>query len=163
MGSFKEIEGNLIDMALNGDFNLIAHGANCFCKMGSGIAKEIAARIPDAVRADNETKKGDIRKLGNFTYGGIWNFEEEKLTGEEKLKGYILNLYTQYNYGTDSIKADYEAITLCMRKVNKLYKGYTIGLNKIGAGLAGGNWDKIKKIIQTELVDMDVTIVYLKK
>jgi O-acetyl-ADP-ribose deacetylase (regulator of RNase III) len=163
MGSFKEIEGNLIDMALDGEFNLIGHGANCFCKMGSGIAKEIAARIPDAVRTDNETEKGDIKKLGNFTYGNIWNVEEEKRTGEEKLKGYILNLYTQYNYGTYSIKVDYEALTLCMRKINKLYKGYTIGLNKIGAGLAGGNWDKIKKIIQTELVDMDVTIVHYKK
>jgi O-acetyl-ADP-ribose deacetylase (regulator of RNase III) len=155
MGSFKEIEGNLIDMALNGDFNLIGHGANCFCKMGAGIAKEIAVRIPDAVRADNETRKGDINKLGNFTYGGIWD--------GDKLRGFILNLYTQYNYGTDSIKVDYEALTLCMRKINKKYKGYTIGFPLLCAGLAGGNWDRIKKIIQTELVDMDVTIVHFKK
>jgi O-acetyl-ADP-ribose deacetylase (regulator of RNase III) len=156
MGSFKEIEGNLIDMALDGQFDLIGHGANCFCKMGSGIAKEIAARIPDAVRADNETKKRDITKLGNFTYGRVFNSMNE-------ITGYILNLYTQYNYGTDSIKVDYEALTLCMRKINNVYKDYTIGLPLICSGLAGGNWNRIKNIIQTELVDMDVTIVHFKK
>ena len=33
--------GDLIEMAVCGDFNLIAHGCNCFCTMGAGIAKGI--------------------------------------------------------------------------------------------------------------------------
>lgn len=37
----KEIEGDLIQMALNGDFDIIAHGCNCFNTMRSGIAKTI--------------------------------------------------------------------------------------------------------------------------
>jgi len=58
---------------------------------------------------------------------------------------------------------DYEALTLCMRKINHQYKGNKIGLPLIGAGLAGGDWNVIEKIIEKELKDMDVTIVKFKK
>ena len=33
-----EVEGNLIDLALEGRFDLIAHGCNCHKIMGAGIA-----------------------------------------------------------------------------------------------------------------------------
>jgi O-acetyl-ADP-ribose deacetylase (regulator of RNase III) len=46
-----------------------------------------------------------------------------------------------------------------MRKINHLFKGNTIGLPMIGAGLAGGDWNRIKKIIEEELDAMDVWIV----
>lgn len=57
---------------------------------------------------------------------------------------------------------DYEALTLCMRKMNITFRGKRIGLPKIGAGLAGGDWNKIKNIIKTELKDCKVTVVILK-
>ena len=50
-----------------------------------------------------------------------------------------------------------------MRKINHQYKGNKIGLPLIGAGLAGGDWNVIEKIIEKELKDMDVTIVKFKK
>jgi O-acetyl-ADP-ribose deacetylase (regulator of RNase III) len=50
-----------------------------------------------------------------------------------------------------------------MRKINHRFKGKHIGLPKIGAGLAGGDWDRIKKIIQSELTDCIVTVVIYKK
>jgi O-acetyl-ADP-ribose deacetylase (regulator of RNase III) len=155
MDNIKEIQGNLITMALNGEFDLIGHGANCFCRMGSGIAKEIAERIPDAVAADNKTIESDIRKLGNFTMGQI--------DLEHPEKGIILNIYTQYNYGTDKINVDYEAITLALRKINHVFKGKHIGLPLIGAGKARGKWSIIKKIIYAELVDMQVSIVHFEE
>ena len=36
------------------------------------------------------------------------------------------------------------------------------GIAAIGAGLAGGDWNRIKAIIQTELKDCDVTVVIYK-
>jgi O-acetyl-ADP-ribose deacetylase (regulator of RNase III) len=54
---------------------------------------------------------------------------------------------------------DYEALTLGLRKMNFLFAGKKIGLPKIGAGLAGGDWSRIKEIIQTELNDCDVTVI----
>jgi len=38
-----------------------------------------------------------------------------------------------------------------------------IGLPKIGAGLAGGDWNRIKEIIKTELTDCKVTVVIYDK
>jgi O-acetyl-ADP-ribose deacetylase (regulator of RNase III) len=148
----KELYGDLIKMAKEGHFDLIAHGANCFCRMGSGIAKQIAAEIPSAVEVDKSTFPGDINKLGNYTMAIVPS------------DGFcrILNLYTQYNYGTDKIQIDYDALTLVLKKVNFIFRGKSIGLPLIGSGLAGGDWNKIKSIIEMELRDMDVTIVHYK-
>jgi len=158
----KEIEGNLITLAKHGEFDIIAHGCNCFCTMGAGIAPQIKEAFPSAWAADLETVKGDIRKLGDYTFGRhrISNFLENDLI--------IINAYTQYKYGANHIDGvtkpfDYQAFTICMRKINHIYKGKRIGLPLIGSGLGGGNWEVIKAIIKTELKDMDVIIVHYKK
>ena len=81
----------------------------------------------------------------------------------------VVNAYTQYKYGsnhTDGVKKplDYEALTLCMRKINHIFAGKHIGLpGLIGCGLAGGKEETVKEIIKKELKDCDVTIVYLNK
>ncbi|NMC58330.1 MAG: phosphatase [Candidatus Methanofastidiosa archaeon] len=150
----KEITGNLITLAKEGHFDMIVHGCNCFCTMGSGIAKEIRQEFPGAYAADCKTIKGDRNKLGAFTYYDV--------VGDE-VAFRIINAYTQYNYGREEnvIYVDYNAVTNVFKKLNDLYPRYRIGLPKIGAGLAGGDWDKIKNIISETLTDMDVTIVYL--
>jgi O-acetyl-ADP-ribose deacetylase (regulator of RNase III) len=148
----KEVQGDLLELAKQGNFDIIVHGANCMCTMGSGIAKQIKEQFPEAYNADLETRKGDFRKLGNYTLALI-----------RKYSFIIINAYTQYDYGTDSPKIDYEALTLCLRKINKACIGKRIGLPLIGAGLAGGDWNRIENIIKTELNDVDVTIVYYNK
>jgi O-acetyl-ADP-ribose deacetylase (regulator of RNase III) len=37
----KEIEGDLIDLAKRGHFDVVTHGCNCFCTMGAGIAPQM--------------------------------------------------------------------------------------------------------------------------
>ena len=150
----KEINGNLIDLALEGNFDIIIQGCNCFNVFGRGLAKEIRERLPKAYAADCKTKKGDINKLGNYSTC-IINTEE----GDDFM---VLNCYTQYMYSNESPQIDYEALTLCLRKINHEFGGSVIGVPLIGSGLAGGNWGRIKTIIETELKDMDVTIVHYK-
>ena len=81
----------------------------------------------------------------------------------------VVNSYTQYKYGSNHIDGvkkpiDYEALTLCMRKINHIFAGKHIGLpGLIGCGLAGGKEEIVKEIIKKELKDCDVTIVYLNK
>ena len=80
----------------------------------------------------------------------------------------VVNAYTQYYYGRNPDEGilrpiDYEALTLCLRKMNMVFKGKKIGLPMIGAGLAGGDWDHIKYLIQKELRDCQVTVVIYKK
>lgn len=148
----KEIEGDLIALMKEFKFQTMAHGANCFCTMGSGIALQVKKEFRAAYDADQKTIKGDFNKLGNYTYADYrWN-------GEFAFR--VINAYTQYNYGREKIQLDYEALTLVLRKINHEHQGRTIGLPKIGCNLAGGDWNIVKPIIERELKDMDVTIVH---
>ena len=170
MGNYTEVYGDLIQLAKKGKFDVIAHGCNCGGIMGSGIALQMA-RTFHCDRFEMEMWGTTIEKLGNidcetFVLGenAMWslnNFDNHK--NEPELT--VVNVYTQMNIHTNAIPnpLDYEAVTLCMRKMNKLFKGKRIGLPRIGAGLARGDWDKVKTIIQHELADCDVTVVIYKK
>lgn len=181
---YTEIEGDLIELAKKGEFNVITHGCNCFCTMGSGIAPKIAKTFgADKFKLEGSGFKGDINKLGNIDLElrmisaidgqvmtvaqGSARYQNGVGSIEDKVL-FIVNSYTQYHYGAnhkDGIKnpVDYDAITLCMRKINHEFKGKHIGLPKIGCGLAGGDWTVVKSIIQNELKDMDVTVVIYNK
>lgn len=148
----KETKGDLIELAKQGEFNLIAHGANCFKTMGAGIALQIRNNFPDAYKADKSDARLSLERLGDFTSSSHYNNKGKNFT--------IINLYTQFEPGPN---LDYEALTLGLRKVNMLYGGLSIGLPQIGAGIGSGDWNKILKIIKRELKDMDVTIVYYEK
>lgn len=152
------IQGDLIKLALKGNFDVIGHGCNCFNTMGAGIAPQIAKAFPDAYKADQLSEIGDYNKLGNYTIGC-----HEILPGEVIA---VLNLYTQYYYRRPSPKSsiplDYDALRLCLRKVNMEFNGYHIGLPWIGCGLAGGNQERVQNIIEEELTHMVVTIVEYK-
>jgi O-acetyl-ADP-ribose deacetylase (regulator of RNase III) len=145
---YNEIEGNLITLAQTGHFDVITHGCNCFCRMGAGIAPQMANAFHcDKFELEKPEYIGDINKLGNIDYQKFGNL-------------YVVNSYTQYHWKINGSKPiDYEALTLCMRKINNKFSGKHIGLPKIGAGLAGGDWTKIKNIIQQELVDCITTII----
>lgn len=156
--NYQEIEGDLIEKALNGDFDVIVQGNNCFCTQGAGLAPQmVEAFATDKFPLEKPIYRGDINKLGciDYQYYPILNL-------------FVVNAYTQYNYGKNHIDGsikplDYEALTLCMRKINKVFEGKHIGLPQIGAGLAGGDWEKIKQIIQNELINCKVTIVIYNK
>lgn len=158
---YKEIEGDLIVLAKQKQFDVIAHGCNCFCTMGAGIAPQMAKAFGcDTFPLEHKDYTGDINKLGQIDYKTYFHMNEDhRLT--------VVNAYTQYYYGSnhpDGVDKplDYDALTLCLRKINHLFKGKHIGLPKIGCGLAGGNWNIVKNIILRELKDCDVTVVNFK-
>lgn len=181
---YQEIEGDLIKLALEGNFDVIVHGVNCQNVMKSGLAPKMAKAFGcDTYELETTKYKGDINKLGQIDYG------DYKITGDDGHNRYIqiVNAYTQYNYGknhrdgTDK-PLDYEALTLCLRKINHIFKGKHIGLPLIGCGLAGGVWDSgslspdeyddylqypgdyqfVKHTIQRELKECQITIVKYK-
>jgi O-acetyl-ADP-ribose deacetylase (regulator of RNase III) len=161
----KEIHGDLISLAKDGEFDVITHGCNCFCTMGAGIAVPMKLNFGcDKFPMENIKYRGDINKLGTIDY------EIDFILDTPVIGGFpltVVNSYTQYKYGRnhsdgDKNPVDYEAITMCMRKINYIFPRKRIGLPQIGSGLAGGDWNRIKHIIIMELKDMDVTIVYYK-
>jgi O-acetyl-ADP-ribose deacetylase (regulator of RNase III) len=154
---YQEIEGNLITLAKEGKFDVIAHGCNCYCNMGAGIAPQMANAFGcDKFTMERDEHKGDVNKLGTIDYE---HFPASGLA--------VVNAYTQYDTGFNRLTGsksalDYEALTLCLRKMNFTFDSLHIGLPQIGCGLAGGDWEIVKEIIQKELKDCDVTIVIYK-
>lgn len=179
-----EMKGDIITLANSGLFDVIVQGNNCFCTQGSGLAPQmVKAYETDKYPMEDSTKRGDINKLGcidfravrrvhdrknHASYFGGFNSIYVKSFEENEKVLYVVNAYTQYHYGrnhSDGVTkpVDYDAITLVMRKLNHVFKGKHIGLPFIGAGLAGGNWGKIRAIILAELKDCDITLVEFNK
>lgn len=192
---YEEIEGDLIKLAKEGKFDVIAHGCNCFCRMKRGIAPQMAEAFDcDKFYMERSFLSGNINKLGQIDAqicfvrdnGKIGKFITEIDLSKIK-KGtpeafVVINAYTQYEWSTETKPLDYQALTICLRKINHSYKGFHIGLPLIGCHLAGGIWDytkenlslkehneyligikkDVKTIIKEELKDMDITIVHYK-
>jgi O-acetyl-ADP-ribose deacetylase (regulator of RNase III) len=146
----KTIHGDLIELALEGRFDVIVHGCNCFCSMGGGIARTIRAVFPAAYEADCKTTSGDRGKLGTCTVADCPT-ESGTVT--------VVNAYTQYDYAGPGVLVDYDALTHCLEWVAKTFPDQRLGLPKIGAGLAGGDWARIEKIIETTLARTEYTVV----
>jgi len=156
----KEIKGDLIKLALAGEFDVIAHGCNTFCTMGAGIAPQMAAAFGcDKFPLEGAEHKGDVNKLGNIDF----KYVESGFIGFT-----VINAYTQFGFGANheggiSKPLDYTALELCFKKMNHLFRGKHIGLPWIGCGLAGGNIHKVRAMIRTQFKDCAVTLVEYQK
>lgn len=178
MGSYREIKGDLITLAINGEFDVISHGCNCFCQMGAGIAPQMGKAFnAHMFPLEAEVYKGDMNKLGSIDCGTTYvkggaitralpfeAFGNHISSDDTQHELMVVNSYTQYGFGRNhkggtNAPLDYEALTLCLRKINNRFKGKHIGLPQIGCGLAGGNWERVQYIIHDSLVDCDVTAV----
>ncbi len=144
------VKGDLIKLSIEGDFDVIIHGCNCFCSMGAGIAKTIKSEFPEAYQADLQTGKGNKEKLGTYSSATV-------MQGGHELT--IINAYTQFNWSGRGVIVNYDAIRSVFGKVKEEYTGKRIGYPLIGAGLAGGDWGIISKVIDEELADENHTLV----
>lgn len=143
----KHIIGDLVrDSA---DYQVIGHGCNCFCTMGAGIAPQIKAKFPEAYEVDCATIKGDKNKLGTITYTVIQDTP------------IIVNLYSQYGYARQhgEVALDYKALRSSLKLMKEKFSGKTMALPWIGAGLAGGDWNVILRIIEEEMRGEYVTVI----
>lgn len=150
----KTVPGNLLKMFKDDEFDIIVHGCNCFHTMGSGIAGQIAKEFPEAFAKDRLTSRhGDRSKLGWYTYA---------LT----LHGVIVNGYTQYYPGQCPKTLLYRSIGEVFQRlsddVDFFYRGkkeILVGIPKIGAGIAGGDWPVIEGIIDGVSERLSITVV----
>lgn len=134
----KHAKGNLLDMAENGDFDVVVQGCNCFNAMGGGIAREIRERYPHVADVDSKTVRGDYNKLGNWTDAAVVT---------EKAGFIVINAYTQYHMSRGQDVFEYVAFDLILQKLLFAYGDKRIGLPYIGMGLANGNKHYIFKMI----------------
>lgn len=136
----------------NSTADILAHGVNCRGGYGSGVAKAMANKYPKSKDMYLEKFEEDGWKLGDVQF--------VRVVGGK----IIANCATQDKYWPRNVcNADYPAIRTCMHKVKEYAKagGYSVAIPKIGAGLAGGDWNIISEIIAEAFSDYEVTVYEL--
>jgi O-acetyl-ADP-ribose deacetylase (regulator of RNase III) len=138
------------DIFATEDIHAYAHACNCAGAMGAGIAIEFKRRWPRMyeeyrVRCEN----------GQFGLGDVFTWSEDGAT--------IYNLGTQSHWRK---KAQLAALSKSLRKMVALAKHSgiaKIGLPRIGAGLGGLDWTRVKRIITEVGGETDVTLVVFEQ
>lgn len=154
-----DTEGDIIQMAEAGVIDFLFHGCNCVHAMGSGIAGQLARKYPKVPEVDRTTPYGDRAKLGTWT-----------LVQLPRTDGhfFVVNAYTQYMPSYDQTDvfeyAAFEQLCAKWRAIVNLAAGdglVRIGFPHIGAGLAGGDWERIKQIIIDAFQEVENCKVFL--
>jgi O-acetyl-ADP-ribose deacetylase (regulator of RNase III) len=132
------------------DIRAYAHGCNCAGAMGAGIAIEFKRRWP-RMFDEYATRCAD----GRFALGDVFVWSE----GEHV----IYNLGTQEHWRK---KAQIPALTKALGKMLELavHAGIQqVGLPRIGAGLGGLDWPRVKKVIGEAGKETGVTMVVFEQ
>lgn len=128
---------------LKSDCDVIAHQANCFSTMGSGIAYHIKKKYPEAYQADKEFPLKPKERLGQYSIATVG--------GEDGKQRYIVNLYGQYMFGGGERHTNYEALGSALELMMSHIEGSNdikVGVPyKMGCGLGGGDWDFVESIL----------------
>lgn len=162
-GAFEEmivkyVKGDLVTLIEENKCEpvYVAHGCNCFVTQGGGIAQELR-KFPEIYQADiDNARVGDKSKLGTYSVANVHVNNKHVAT--------VFNMYTQFGYGVGQRFADYDAIREGFHRLNSvLESGSILYIPRIGAGLAGGDWDVIKNCIDCATPNLRVVVVdYVK-
>ena len=131
---------------------LIVHGCNAQGVMGSGIANLLHAKYPQVYNDYIYRHHSIGLKLGDVIF--------TKLTH----RLHVASVITQEYYGRDhdTVYVNYDAVRNGFALVNRYSKMFHLEIKHplIGAGLANGDWNIIKKIIDEECNKETTLFVY---
>lgn len=152
----KYFDGDL----LKSDCNVICHQVNTLGVMGAGIALQIKNEYSGCFQKYKEICdyfKDEQDKL----IGRVLLWEDNILDIPSVSVKLIANFFSQIGLGRN-VQTDYKAFRACCKELKGDLKYYfpitvdtfKIGFPyKIGCGLAGGDWNIIKQIIEEEFAD----------
>lgn len=143
INTFTYHKGDVMKAPDTGDYDMFAHGCNCFGVMGAGVALQVSRQMPWLCDIDYELLMLPENRLGSYSHvklGGMFYF----------------NLYTQYHFGGEGRNLNYGAIISAFNSAfyaiddDDLY-GYKpmikVCMPRIGAGLGGGDWSIIEEML----------------
>jgi O-acetyl-ADP-ribose deacetylase (regulator of RNase III) len=144
-------KGDVVEAFENGEIDILVHGCNACGIMGSGIAKQIKTKFPEAFEAYKSYESIYGLSLGSFS---IHKYGKNK---------HIINLVTQDKYLPRSERHfSYDYFDNSMQTLSISHRSLKIGMPKIGAGLGGGDWKIIEAIINSHFKDREVFVYTLE-
>jgi len=153
--SITTIKGNLLTSE-----GYIIHGCNTQGVMGAGVALAIKEMYPHAYHVYRAMFDNCLQERP-----GLGSISTAKVSDTRV----IINAITQDKTGRDKdvVYVSYDGVRASMRKANSLLKHNPAGLDNprlnfplIGCGLANGDWDIIKAIIEEEITSAE-TFLYI--
>lgn len=131
--------GNL----LQSDADILCHQVNFQGVMGAGIAKTIKDELLSPVQFDEYKqlcKSQGSRLLGQVQYLEI----------DASLR-FVANLFCQNSFNRSAgILTNYDAMRQCFSRVERMAREYRMTVavpGMIGCGIAGGDWNAVKRIL----------------
>lgn len=145
----KEVKGDL----LQAPENIIGHQVNCQGTMNAGLAAKIRNKYPIVFER--------YKQLVN-----MHNSNKEILLGTTQVikvqeNKYVANLFGQLNYGKYQRQTSYDHLYQALETLKGKAKKHnlTVALpHGLGCGLAGGDWDIVRNLIDKAFADYEVTI-----
>lgn len=154
------VKGNLVKMMIQAvqhdqegslkSKTFFTHGCNCHSAMGSGIAPQIAAAFPQVEEQDRL-----FHNLMSRRNEGINMLGEARPVSLSK-NVTVFNSYTQFYPGKDFRLT---ALLKAFNNINTMIAGHTLLIPRIGAGVAGGDWDEISNAINSVTKDIKIIVI----
>lgn len=144
----KVIERQMSIFELDTKYTIV-HCISLDCKMSAGIAKQIDNKIPEMKPA-----------LINFIKENNTNFPITiNYATTSPNEPAILNMITKENYWNKPTYPDFEKALKEVAEICDYCNVKYLAMPKIGCGLDGLNWNKVKKMIESTFNDLDIEIV----
>lgn len=164
MPVIRYVKGDAVDLfkQVHTPYDAFAHGANCVCTMGSGVARDVADKLFSLYQEDQLTfRMRPESKLGHITF-----FVYQGFRAHDKKIAY--NAYTQLApvRSRDEVAVVNDAVRTSMRQINNSM--VRNGLKRlvipfIGCGLAHGDWDVLLPLINEATPDIEIDVVLWDK
>lgn len=146
-----ERKGNILKNLPDDGSVVICHQVNCRGVMGAGLAKQVREAYPDLYEEYRKLCKSHAGHTDKLL-GGVmfWAIENGNL---------IANLFGQDGYAFGGVHTDYNALSNAFALLAQKYPDKTIRIPcRIGCGLGGGDWEKVRQIICETLIDKGVYV-----
>lgn len=156
-----EITGDATRPAQTDENILVAHVVNDRGGWGKGFVLAVSKRWP---QAEKDYRDWAQSGHGREKFSQAFQLGEVLISKVEPTLG-VAHLLAQHGYlgPGNPTPLSYEALTQCLRKLAGIAaaQNASIHMPRIGAGLAGGDWPRILRIIEQELGDLPVYIYTL--
>jgi O-acetyl-ADP-ribose deacetylase (regulator of RNase III) len=155
---------------------VIVHICNDIGGWGRGFVLALSKRYPQAEKAYRTWYSQKINplpflaeerrepfELGQVQFVPVQTAQSSEAEGNSMWVGNMIAQHGIANgkYGTQP-PIRYEALSECLAKVAEFTSGLTnasVHMPRIGAGLAGGDWNRIAEIIEHELVGKGIPVM----